>query len=80
MRLERLRQIREILRRLDKAIREEDREQKLSAQTTAREAKAAELAAAKAKLEELIPPSDGPFGSQPRWPRIRRRPEQGGLV
>ena len=44
MRLERLRQIREILRRLDPIIREEDREQKLSDQTAAREAKAAEFA------------------------------------
>ena len=54
MRLQRLRQIREILRRLEPVIREEDREQKLSTATAAREAKAAELAAARAKLEELI--------------------------
>ena len=54
MRLQRLRQIREILRRLEPVIREEDREQKLSAQTAAREAKATELAALRAKLDELI--------------------------
>jgi len=54
MRLQRLRQIREILRRLEPIIREEDREQKLSDQTVAREAKAAELARSRANLEELI--------------------------
>ena len=54
MRLARLRQIREILRRLDPVIREEDREQKASALTAEQKDQAAELTRRKGILEELI--------------------------
>jgi hypothetical protein len=54
MRLERLRQIREILRKLDTAIREEDREQKLSVEIARQEQRLAELEKRAAALAELI--------------------------
>ena len=66
MRLQRLRQIREILRRLEPIIREEDREQKLSGQTAARETRAAELAQQPGSARRVDPPSNGPCRSQPR--------------
>jgi hypothetical protein len=54
MKLERLRQIREVLRRLDTVIREEDRERKLSDQTAAKEARADEAEKRAAGIQELI--------------------------
>ena len=54
MRLARLRQIREILRRLDPVIREEDREQKASSLTAEQKDQAAELTRRKGLLQELI--------------------------
>lgn len=54
MQLEKLRQIREILRRLDKAIAEEDREQKLSKNTAEEQKELAGLRKKRAALEDLI--------------------------
>jgi hypothetical protein len=54
MRLERLRLIREILRQLDKAIKEEDREEKLSRAAAKTERELAKLRRSQATLEELI--------------------------
>ncbi len=54
MRLERLRQIREVLRRLDTVIREEDRERKLSEQAAAKEARASEAEKRAAGIQKLI--------------------------
>ena len=52
--LEKLRQIREILRRLDKAIAEEDREQKLSKNTAEEQKELEGLRKKRATLEDLI--------------------------
>lgn len=54
MQLEKLRQIREILRRLDKAIAEEDREQKLSKNTAEEQKELEGLRKRRATLEDLI--------------------------
>ena len=54
MRLERLRQIRETLKKLDHVIKEESREEKLSKKAAAKEKELAELAKRKAALEELV--------------------------
>lgn len=54
MQLERLRQLREALRRLDKAIKEEDREQKSSASTAEKQKELDGLRKKHATLEELI--------------------------
>jgi len=54
MRLEQLRQIREILRRLDKAIEEEDRELGLSSDAAAKQQRLEGLKKKRATLEELI--------------------------
>jgi hypothetical protein len=54
MRLERLRQIREVLRKLDSVIKEEAREEKTSKQAAARQRELDELAKRRAALEQLI--------------------------
>jgi hypothetical protein len=54
MRLERLRQIRETLRRLDTVIKEESREERISKKAAEMEKKLAELTKRKATLEELV--------------------------
>ncbi|HEX7446665.1 MAG TPA: hypothetical protein VF306_03920 [Pirellulales bacterium] len=54
MQLERLRQLREALRRLDKAIQEEDRERKASASTAEKQKELDGLRKKHATLEELI--------------------------
>lgn len=54
MRLERLRLIREALRQLDRAIKEEDREQKLSKDTAGHESEIAKLRQQRVTLEKLI--------------------------
>ena len=54
MRLERLRQIRETLKKLDSVIKEESREEKLSKKAAAKEKELAELAKRRAALEELV--------------------------
>lgn len=54
MQLERLRQLREALRRLDKAIQEEDRERKASASTAEKQNELDGLRKKQATLEELI--------------------------
>ncbi|HEV7221893.1 MAG TPA: hypothetical protein VGN42_04280 [Pirellulales bacterium] len=54
MQLEKLRQIREILRRLDKAIGEEDRERKLSKETAERQKELEGLRKKRTTLEDLI--------------------------
>lgn len=54
MQLEKLRQIREILRRLDKAIAEEDREQKLSKNTAEEQKELDALRKKRTTLEDLI--------------------------
>ena len=54
MRMERLRQIRETLRKLDGVIKEESREEKLSKKSAAKEKELAALAKRRAALEELV--------------------------
>ncbi|HVC96692.1 MAG TPA: hypothetical protein VND64_23645 [Pirellulales bacterium] len=54
MQLEKLRAIREILRQLDKAIQEEDRERTLSAETAEKEKELEGLRKKRATLDELI--------------------------
>jgi hypothetical protein len=54
MRLQRLRQIRETLRRLDTVIKEESREEKISKKAAEMEKRLAALAKRKATLEELV--------------------------
>ncbi len=54
MKLERLRQIRDTLKKLDHVIKEETREEKLSKKAAAREKELAELAKRRAALEELV--------------------------
>ncbi len=54
MRLERLRQIRETLRKLDGVIREESRQEKISKKAAAKEMQLAALTKRKATLEELV--------------------------
>ncbi len=54
MRLERLRQIRETLRQLDKVIREESREERISKKAAEEEKRLARLAKRKATLQDLI--------------------------
>ena len=54
MRLERLRQIRETLRKLDGVIKEESRQERLSKKAAAKEKELAELTKRKAALEELV--------------------------
>src|SRR4029077_3928572 len=54
MQLEKLRAIREILRQLDKAIQEEDRERNLSAETADKEKELEGLRKKRATLDELI--------------------------
>jgi hypothetical protein len=54
MKLERLRQIREVLRKLDTVIKEEAREEKLSKEAAQREQELAELAKRRAALEKLV--------------------------
>ncbi len=54
MRLERLRQIREVLRRLDSVIREEDRERKLSEQAALKASRAEEAEKRAAGIQQLI--------------------------
>ena len=54
MQLERLRQLREALRRLEKAIKEEDRERKTSASTAEKQKELDGLRKKQATLEELI--------------------------
>jgi hypothetical protein len=54
MRLERLRQIRDTLRKLDGVIKEESREEKLSKQATAQEKRLAALVKRREALEKLI--------------------------
>ncbi len=54
MRLQRLRQIRDTLKKLDHVIKEESREEKLSKKATAKEKELAELAKRRAALEELV--------------------------
>jgi hypothetical protein len=54
MRLERLRAIREVLKKLDGVIKEESREEKLSKKSAEKEKELAELAKRKATLEELV--------------------------
>lgn len=54
MRLERLRQIRETLRKLDGVIREESREERISKKAAAQEKQLAALTKRKATLEELV--------------------------
>jgi hypothetical protein len=59
MQLERLRQIREALRRLEKAIAEEDRERKLSQKTADKQQELEGLRKQRATLEELIARQQG---------------------
>jgi hypothetical protein len=54
MRLERLRQIRETLRKLDGVIKEEGRQERISKKAAAKEKELAELTKRKAALEELV--------------------------
>ena len=54
MKLERLRQIREVLRKLDGVIKEESREEKISKQAAAKEKQLAELTKRRMALEELV--------------------------
>ena len=54
MRLERLRQLREIIRRLDKVIQEEEREQQLSKNTASAEKQIEGLRKRRIRLEDLI--------------------------
>jgi hypothetical protein len=54
MKLERLRQIREVLRKLDTVIKEESREEKLSKEAAQREKELADLAKRRAALEKLV--------------------------
>ncbi len=54
MKLERLRQIREVLRKLDTVIKEEAREEKLSKTAAQREKELADLAKRRAALEKLV--------------------------
>jgi hypothetical protein len=62
MQLEKLRQIREVLRRLDKAIAEEDRERKLSQDTAEKQQELDGLRKKHATLEELIARQQGHLG------------------
>jgi hypothetical protein len=59
MQMERLRQIREVLRRLDKAIKEEDRERTDSKATAEKQKELEELRKKRASLEELIARQQG---------------------
>jgi hypothetical protein len=59
MKLERLRQIREVLRKLDGVIKEECREEKISKQAAAKEKQLAELTKRRMALEELVKQQTG---------------------
>ena len=82
MKLERLRQIREVLRKLDGVIKEESREEKISKQAAAKEKQLAELTKRRMALEELVKQQTGhneanaPLASQPSLDASSATPAQ----